>query len=88
MFKRHYLFLALLLGTASCKSEWNEKNKSEFVSGCINGALKAMPEDKARKYCHCMLEKVMEKYPDASDVIYIKSDTALASLAKACYDQP
>ena len=88
MLKRNYGWLLLALALASCTSEWNEKNRSEFVSGCINGAVKDMPAEKARKYCHCMLEKVMARYPNAADVIYIKNDTAMAAMAKDCLKQP
>ena len=83
------IFLLLLFSMVlifSCKRKWTEKDKSEFVSACYATAVKDsnIGERNAKTYCNCLLEKVIEKYPDASDVQYIKYDPAIVSIAKNC----
>jgi hypothetical protein len=50
----------------------------------MNGALKDMGEAKAKAYCSCMLEKLQKRYPDASDLKYARTDTAVYSMGREC----
>ena len=78
-------FLALFfIGVLGCRQPWNEKNKSAFVSGCLKGAEADMGEKKAKKYCSCMLRKVMKKYPDAGDAHYLRYDTSMRQTGLDC----
>ena len=76
--------IIVLIVLSSCKQGWTQKDQQEFMGGCINGALKEMGETKAKSYCGCMLQKIQERYPNAGDVKYLKSDTALYSIANGC----
>lgn len=79
-------FLGLLLSPVffSCKHSWTQKDKDDFTGGCIHGAVKDMGEAKAASYCSCLLEKLQKRYPNPADMKYIKSDTAVYSIAKDC----
>jgi hypothetical protein len=78
-----YCILGIMI-VSSCKQGWTQKDKQEFLGGCINGALKDMGAARAKSYCDCMLQKIQGRYPNAGDVKYIKNDTAIFSMAKAC----
>jgi hypothetical protein len=43
-----------------------------------------MGEKKAKKYCSCMLEQVVKKYPDAGDAHYLRYDTAMRQTGLDC----
>jgi hypothetical protein len=81
---RPFLLLLILFSLGSCKRPWTQKDRDDFTGGCMNGALKEMEQAKARSYCNCMLEKVQRRYPDAGDMKYIKTDTAMYSMAIEC----
>jgi hypothetical protein len=40
--------------------------------------------ENAKPYCQCLLDKVVQKYPNAYDAPYIKYDTAIKKLASEC----
>jgi hypothetical protein len=84
----NFIILVLALCVFSCKRKWTEKNKSDFVSGCLNKQVKEMGIEKARAYCSCLIEKVIVKYPNANDARYIQYDSAIIRLAKECLKQP
>jgi len=80
-----FLVLVLLLISAfSCKRKWNEKDKSEFYSGCLNSATTNKDIKDPKTYCSCLLQKVVARYPDANDAKYIKYDTGVRQLAREC----
>lgn len=86
------IFLAIfsiVLICFSCKRKWTEKDKSEFVSACLATAVKDsnIGERSAREYCHCLIEKVVEKYPNARDVQYIKYDKDIVTISRACLEK-
>jgi len=68
----------------SCKNAWTQEDKDSFTGGCINGARKDMSMEKAQAYCDCMLQKLQKRFPDAGDMKYVKSDTAVYSMARDC----
>ena len=77
------LVLSLFL-VLSCSRTWTETDKQTFLGGCLQGAKKDMDSAKAKRYCSCMLEKLQKRYPDPSDIKYVKSDTAVYSFANDC----
>lgn len=81
------LFSILFIAMVSCSRSWTEKDKEQFRAGCVQNSKKEMADEKALKYCQCMLEKIMKRYPDASRVQYIRYDTAVTQLAKECLKQ-
>ena len=86
--KKIVFFLLAILGFFACKRKWTNKDKSEFLSGCLNKAIKEMEESKAKPYCNCLLDKIVKKFPNANDVNYIKYDSSVALMAKDCLKQP
>jgi len=80
--------LAILLITGiilcSCARGWTNEDEQQFKGGCLKGAFKDMDSVKAKSYCDCMLQQVKKRYPNPSDLKFIKADTALYSLGKRC----
>ena len=71
----------------SCKQPWTQREKEQILGGCMKESIKDMGEAKARVYCSCMLGKLQSRYPNARDLKYIKSDTALYSMGQDCLQQ-
>ena len=71
-----------------CARKWTDKDRSEFISGCVSRSIPDMGEDSARNYCRCMLTKVEKKYPNARDAAYIRYDSSIVRIAKDCLKQP
>jgi hypothetical protein len=84
MRKTKILFALSLFLMLSCSRTWTEKDRQTFLGGCLQGAKKDMDSAKAKGYCSCMLEKLQKRYPDPSDMKYVKSDTAVYSIANDC----
>jgi len=84
---RRIIFFLLMISCFSCKRKWTEKDKSEFLAGCLKNAVKNIGEQKAKPYCNCLLQRVIERYPNARDAPYIKYDTAIVRLAEDCLKQ-
>ena len=78
------LLLTGLVFLFSCSRPWTESDKQNFMGGCMSGALKNMDQEKAKDYCSCMLQKVQKRYPNANDAKYLKNDTAIYSMGRAC----
>ena len=76
-----------MLSFFSCKRKWTEKDKSEFLGGCMNNAMNNKDVVNAKAYCNCLLEKIVAKYPNANDMQYAKYDSTNAKLAKDCLKQ-
>lgn len=81
---KSFVLILALAAFMSCGREWTVKDKSEFVSGCLSKAVIDVGQEKAKTYCHCLLEKVVAKYPNAKDAKYIRYDTSVRQLARAC----
>lgn len=62
-------FLSLLAIACQNKKaiKWPQEEIKAFKESCIENAKGGIGEEKAVKYCDCMLEKVMKKYPDIND---------------------
>jgi hypothetical protein len=77
-----------LFSLFSCKRKWTDKDKNDFYSGCMNGAVSNKEVTDPKSYCNCLLEKVVAKYPNANDAKYIRYDSSVRRLAKDCLHQP
>jgi hypothetical protein len=82
-----FILIFIILFLFSCKRKWTTEDKTEFLGGCLKGALKDMTEQKAKPYCNCLLNKIVAKYPNAKDAAYIKYDSTNVQLAKECLKQ-
>lgn len=56
-------------------SNWTSKDRSDFISECINSAKASIGDAKAKKYCECMLFKVEQKYPRPEDAGDLDEET-------------
>lgn len=85
----NFFVVVIFLLLFSCERKWTDKDRSEFISGCMHGgAVSDMGEERAKSYCKCMLEKIVVKYPNRQDANYIRYDTTLAMLAAECSKHP
>ena len=83
-----YIFLIVtMVFLAACSRSWTDKDKSEFVSGCISGSSTELGPEKAKTYCHCMLNRIMQKYPNAGDAKYLQYDTTISRMGRDCLNQ-
>ena len=76
--------LLFALSLMACNRPWTDQDRRNFLGGCLKGAFLEMDSTKAKSYCNCMLDKIEKRYPDAGDVKYIRQDTAVYSMGKAC----
>jgi len=62
------LFFACAKKEKKSDKEWYEEDKKTFMKECTkpNPEFKLTVEQK-KKYCECMMEKIMAKYPNYSD---------------------
>ncbi|MGZ3852011.1 MAG: hypothetical protein ACXVBX_04415 [Flavisolibacter sp.] len=81
---RYCLLFLLILLAFSCTRKWNDKDKSEFYSGCLSSATANKDIKDPKNYCSCLLQKVVAKYPNANDAKYIKYDSTVKQLAREC----
>jgi hypothetical protein len=86
--KKLIAILFLCSAFCSCARKWTDKDKSEFVSGCLSRQVRELGQEKARTYCNCLLNKVVARYPDANDAKYIQYDSAIVKLSQDCLPQP
>ncbi|MGZ5190183.1 MAG: hypothetical protein ACXWCZ_04130 [Flavisolibacter sp.] len=84
---RIIISILIIICFLSCKRKWTTEDKTEFLGGCLKGAIKDMGEEKAKPYCSCLLDKIVVRYPDARDAAYIKYDSAIVRMAKECLKQ-
>ncbi len=89
MWKISILFLLFGSSLMSCERNWIEKDKTDFIQGCLRGgAIKDLGEARAKKYCSCMLQTIMIKYPNRNDARHLQWDTTLNSLGRGCLNPP
>jgi len=58
--------LVMLSACGGSDKEWPQEEQAEFMTECVPQASEAEGID-AAVYCDCMLQKVMDKYPDPED---------------------
>ena len=85
-----HLVLVVILFTACSQDKkpdpgvrWDMKDQNDFIENCVENAKTGIGEAKARKYCDCMLEKVMKRYPDVNDTEEMTMGETV-ELAKEC----
>ena len=62
------LFFACAKKERKSDKEWYEEDKKTFMKDCTKpGAEDNMTMEQKKKYCECMMEKAMSKYPNYSD---------------------
>jgi hypothetical protein len=62
---------------------WPEKDRNDFLSSCINEALKNIPDsNKVTRYCSCMLEKMEGEYPDVNKAATLTTEEISAMMTK------
>jgi hypothetical protein len=63
--------------------KWPQEEIKAFRESCFENAKAGIGEEKAVKYCECMLEKIMKKYPDVYDAEKITMAETL-EMAEGC----
>ncbi len=66
-----FLLIMASLLTYSCNSQtsgWSEKEKKDFLKGCVNASKGRLSEEQSKDFCDCMLNKVMADFPNFSDL--------------------
>lgn len=61
-------FVFISFAACSSKATWSSEQKDAFFEMCYNGTASQFEPDVAENYCNCMLEKIMEKYPDPESI--------------------
>jgi hypothetical protein len=77
------ILLIVLLG--SCKNTWDSDDKDAWRQACMENATKwAGSDDKAKTYCDCVLQKMMEKYPHENDALEHIDELTKDSSVQSC----
>jgi hypothetical protein len=63
------ILLSALLGASSCKNTWSQEDKDNYTTTCMEGLNGQVNPDKAKGYCNCMLDKLVERYPNVNDMM-------------------
>lgn len=76
---------------ACLQGYWSTKDRTDFLTDCINAAKEGLGDEKAKNYCECMLYKVEVKYPDSSTVAEELTEEKLKSpewkkIIQSCLD--
>lgn len=53
--------------TSLYAQSWSKEDKDNFVASCIDNAKDGLGVDSSKRYCDCMLNIVMAKYPKVED---------------------
>ena len=56
-------------------STWSTKDRSDFLSECVESAKEGRSEEKAKIYCECMLFKIETRYPNPATAGNINEET-------------
>lgn len=82
------LFLILTASTllfASCKEDWSEENKKQYMDGCMEQAASwTSDQNRAKAYCDCSMEVIMKHYSTIDEVMENKDSVALNKELQAC----
>ncbi|HEX6334666.1 MAG TPA: hypothetical protein VFZ78_10600 [Flavisolibacter sp.] len=85
--KKLILILPVIVLCWSCGRTWTQQDRDEFLQSCITNAIKDTGPEKAKAYCQCMLAKIEKRYPNVKDVAYLRSDTTVNAMVRACRGQ-
>ena len=84
---KYLLTILLLLPVLSCKNTWDDEDKKMFYQSCMDAAKgDGHPDDKAKTYCDCLMEKMMTKYPNESDALDHLDSVATDTDMQKCKD--
>ncbi len=63
--KYAFILLVIVLGAGSCKqaSVWPADKQEAFLETC--GAAMGIPAEAPNEYCNCVLDGLMEQFPDS-----------------------
>jgi hypothetical protein len=67
------------------KKGWTKQERETFLSNCFDEAALGMSDSSAKEYCQCVLEKIQERYPKASDAVEMNKDE-ITEFATECVD--
>ena len=82
-------FLCLLLtGASSCKNTWNQEDKDNYIHTCME-SLNATDGSggKPKAYCDCMLNQLIEKYPNVNDMMEHMQDVISDPELQKCKEE-
>lgn len=82
--KRCFLCLFLIISCTSCKNTWDSETRNMFKQSCVEEATWAASPQQANKYCDCVLERMMDKYPQFSDAMDHIQEISADSSIQAC----
>lgn len=89
--KYRFLLLSALSITTfltSCSGGWTDEDKKQYLQSCYEGqAGRTYPDDMAKEYCECALEKTMQVYPHFNDIVENQDSTRLTALYDSCANQ-
>lgn len=79
------VFICLILALSSCKNTWDEESKDAWRSACLENAhnMFATPKQ-ASTYCDCVLDKIIERYPNLNDALENTATLAADTAFHAC----
>ena len=85
--------LLLIVMTTACKNTWDQEDKDLFYQACMEDANTwAGSQEKAKTYCNCVLDKVMQKFPNEGDALdhmdSVINDPDIRSCKKEIMNQP
>ncbi len=82
---KQLLTLILALSLFSCKDTWDGDDKNNWKQACMENARRwAGSEEKAKTYCDCVLDRMIEKYPNENDALEHINDFATDSSILKC----
>ena len=74
--KARQILLILPLFLASCAGGWQDEDKQKLRADCLSQSTQQIGEAKAKAYCECFVDQVVNKYPVFNDFMeHISLDT-------------
>ncbi|MEZ4937095.1 MAG: hypothetical protein R2799_05830 [Crocinitomicaceae bacterium] len=65
----------------SSTAKWDQSQQDQFMKTCVEG-VKSNPQINGEEYCSCMLDKVMEKYPNPANALNMDKSWMQAEAVK------
>ena len=67
--KRIVLGLPIVCLLAACETGWDSEYKDMYHKACVDESSWVKTEADKERYCDCVLEKTMAKYPTVADAL-------------------
>lgn len=83
--KKIAAILSILLFTFKglhAQNNWTKQDKDDFTSACIEKA-KDIGQDSAKRYCSCMMNVMIAKFPKIEDMATLKAEDLTSPAMKA-----